>query len=90
MPSTLDARDREILEDFLEAVRTLAAQTLKTYLELGAVRRILVQNGTFHQDELLEAFTEFEASSADEPLIQDRPSIHVVDALLRRSREQSG
>jgi hypothetical protein len=55
MPSTLDARDRELLEDFL-----------------------------------LEAFTEFQASSADEPLIQDRPSIHVVDALLRRSREQSG
>ena len=48
----MDAREREVVADLIESVRTLASQTLTLHLQLGAVRTILARKGTMSEAEL--------------------------------------
>jgi hypothetical protein len=72
-----------IVEDLIDEVRTLAVQTQKLYLEVGATRRMLLRRGTIREDTLRATVTQLDVTSAIE-MSPDRPSIAGLDHVRRR------
>jgi hypothetical protein len=60
----MDSVEKEVLADLIEAVRTIAPQTVSLYLQLGAVRTLLARNGTISNAELRSLLTELNAMIA--------------------------
>jgi hypothetical protein len=60
----MDSVEKEVLADLIEAVRTIAPQTLSLHLQLGAVRTLLARNGTISNAELRSVLTELNAMTA--------------------------
>ena len=84
----MDSAEKEVLTDLIEAVRTLAKQTLSLHLQLGAVRTLLARKGTITSAELSLVLTELNAmTTLDELTAADAPDPDVIfDGLLSRLR----
>ena len=77
----MDSVEKEVLADLIEAVRTIAQQTLSLHLQLGAVRTLLARNGTISNAELRSVLTELNAAADVAPDPDE-----VFDRLLSRLR----
>ncbi len=80
----MDAREREIVSDLIESVRTLASQTLTLHLQLGAVRTILARKGTMSEAELSATLARLEAVSAADEFLSNDSVDETFDQLLQR------
>ena len=83
----MDAREREVIVDLIESVRSLASQVLTLHLQLGAVRTILARKGTLSEAEVSATLAKLEVvSSADEFLSNDSVD-EMFDGLVRRVQQ---
>jgi hypothetical protein len=83
----MDAREREVIVDLIESVRSLAGQVLTLHLQLGAVRTILARKGTVSEAEVSATLAQLEVvSSADEILSNDSVD-EMFDGLVRRVQQ---
>jgi hypothetical protein len=80
----MDAREREVVADLIESVRSLASQTLTLHLQLGAVRTILARKGTMSEAELSATLTRLEAVTSVEELMSNDRVDEIFDDLIER------
>jgi hypothetical protein len=81
----MDSVEKEVLADLIEAVRTIAQQTLSLHLQLGAVRTLLARNGIISNAELRSVLTELNAMTALDEIAEADVAPHpdeVFDRLL--------
>jgi hypothetical protein len=83
----MDAREREVVADLIESVRTLASQTLTLHLQLGAVRKILARKGTMSEAELSATLAQLEAVSAADEFLSNDSVDETFDRLLQRVQQ---
>ena len=83
----MDAREREVVADLIESVRTLASQTLTLHLQLGAVRTILARKGTMSEAELSATLAQLEAVSAADAFLSNDSVDETFDRLLHRVQQ---
>jgi hypothetical protein len=79
--------ENEVLADLIEAVRTIAQQTLSLHLQLGAVRTLLARNGTISNAELHSLLTDLNTMTALDEIAEADvvpPPDEVFDRLLSR------
>jgi hypothetical protein len=86
----LSAYEREVLIDLISAVRTLTSHVLTLHLQLGAMRTLLIRNGTISSTALEAALSELGAlASIDQLTNPDAPGTdEIFDAMLRRLEER--
>jgi hypothetical protein len=80
----MDASEREIIEDVISSVRTLAAHVMTLHLQLGAVRTLLARKGTITDAEVQAAFAELNVVASAEEVLNLTSTDAVFDALLER------
>jgi hypothetical protein len=80
----MDASEREIIEDVISSVRTLAAHVMTLHLQLGAVRTLLARKGTITDAEVQAAFADLNVVASAEEVLNLTSTDAVFDALLER------
>jgi hypothetical protein len=65
----LNSSERELVADIIGSVRTVATQLISVHLQLGAIRSLLIRNGTITEAEYAAAVTALEATSATDELL---------------------
>jgi hypothetical protein len=85
----MDSVEKEVLADLIEAVRTLAQQTLSLHLQLGALRTLLARNSTINIAELHSLLNDLNTMTALDEIAEADvvpPPDEVFNRLLSRLR----